>query len=110
VAVELVDDEQIQSRIRSDYQQSGYVWCPHSATAAEAYARLPEEERSERPWIAAATAHPYKFRETVEPLIGRAVDPTPALAAILERASRKTETAPTLDALAAALRENETVA
>ena len=110
VRVELVDDEQIKARIKADYERSGYLWCPHSATAAEAYARLPERERSERPWIVAATAHPYKFRETVEPLIGREVEPTPALAAILHRNTRKAEIAPTLDALARALGETETVA
>jgi threonine synthase len=105
VSVELVDDEQIKARIKADYDASGYVWCPHSATAAEAYARLYERERSNRPWIVAATAHPYKFRETVEPLIGREVEPTPALASILGRNTRKTEIAPNLDALARALRE-----
>lgn len=110
VRVELVDDDQIKARIKADYETSGYVWCPHSATAAEAYARLPEHERTERPWIVAATAHPYKFRETVEPLIGRAVEPTAALAAILGRNTRKTEIAPSLEALARALRENEIVA
>ncbi|HZC38289.1 MAG TPA: hypothetical protein VE221_06410, partial [Sphingomicrobium sp.] len=43
----------------------------------------------ERPWIVAATAHPYKFAETVEPLIGRKIEPTPALAAILDRPQHK---------------------
>jgi threonine synthase len=106
VRVELVDDDQIKARIETDYQSSGYVWCPHSATAAEAYARLPEAERSERPWIVAATAHPYKFRETVEPLIGRKVEPTPALGSILHRNTRKAEIAPTLEALARSLRQS----
>lgn len=108
--IELVTDDQIRQRIRGDYEASGYVWCPHSATAAEAYARLPEAERAQRPWIVAATAHPYKFRETVEPLIGRQVQPTPPLASILDRPTRKAEIAPTLDALAAALRQREAVA
>jgi threonine synthase len=110
VRVELVDDEQVKARIRADYERSGYVWCPHSAIAAEAYERLSPEERSERPWIVAATAHPYKFRETIEPLIGREVAPTAALAAILHRATHKVEIAPTLDALAGALRQTEAVA
>ena len=110
VRVELVDDEQVKARIRADYERSGYVWCPHSAIAAEAYARLPDDELSQRPWIVAATAHPYKFRETIEPLVGREVAPTPALAAILDRPMRKGEITPTLDALAGALRQAETVA
>lgn len=109
IRVELVDDEQIKARIRADYDCSGYVWCPHSATAAEAYARLPEADRAERPWIVAATAHPYKFADVIEPVIGRSIAPTPPLAAILSRATRKTPVAPTLEALADALQEIEPV-
>jgi len=88
VRVECVDDDVIRSRIIQDYETSGYIWCPHSATAAEAYARLPERERMERPWVVAATAHPFKFADIIEPLIGRAVEPAPAFASVLERAPR----------------------
>jgi threonine synthase len=109
VRVEIVDDAQIKARIRADYDASGYIWCPHSATAAEAYARLPEPERAERPWIVAATAHPYKFADVIEPVVGRTVEPTNALAAILGRETRKTPVAPTLDALAGALGAAEAV-
>ncbi|HXG80265.1 MAG TPA: threonine synthase [Sphingomicrobium sp.] len=104
--VELVDDEAIKARIRTDYEASGYVWCPHSATAAEAFARLPDSQRTERPWILMATAHPYKFRETVEPLIGRAIEPPPALAAILNRPTHKSTIGASLDALAGALKSS----
>jgi threonine synthase len=103
--VELVEDNQIKERIRSDYDRFGYVWCPHSAIAAEAYARISDQERSERPWIVAATAHPYKFRETVEPLIGRDIEPSPALASILERSSRKIPIPATVDGLKHALEQ-----
>lgn len=103
--VELVDDAAIRARIAADFKSSGYAWCPHSATAAEVFARLPDAERGDRPWIAAATAHPFKFAEVVEPLIGRAIQAPPALAAILGRASRKTSIASTDAALADALNE-----
>jgi threonine synthase len=85
--VELVTDEEIVARIRSEARE--YVWCPHSATAVEAWTRLSDSERSERPWIVAATAHPFKFAETVEPLIGRRIEPSPKLAAILDRPQHK---------------------
>ena len=88
------------ARIRADYETSGYVWCPHSATAAEAYARLEAKEREARPWIVAATAHPYKFADIVEPLIGRSVVPTPALRAVTDRESRARPLEPELSALA----------
>jgi threonine synthase len=102
--VELVEDGAIRTRIALEYRASHYVWCPHSATAAEAYARLNPAERSERPWIACATAHPFKFAEIVEPLIGARIEPPPALAAILGREASKVRIAATLDALAEALK------
>jgi threonine synthase len=110
VRVELVTDDEIKARIASEYLSSGYVWCPHSATAVEAWSRLPEPERSVRPWIAMATAHPYKFAEIVEPLIGRTVEPTPALAAIFHRPTRKIRIGADLDALADVLRERAVAA
>ncbi|HEX4737682.1 MAG TPA: threonine synthase [Allosphingosinicella sp.] len=99
VRVELVDDDAIRVRIRAEYEASGYVWCPHSATAAEAYTRLPEAERKGRPWIAAATAHPFKFAESIQPLIGTTIEPPPALRAILGREAHKVTIEPRLDAL-----------
>ena len=110
VQVELVTDDEIGARIRADYDTSGTVWCPHSATAAEAWSRLPEAERLGRPWIVAATAHPYKFAETVEPLIGRPIEPSPALAAIHGRALRKVRISASLWSLAGALRERAAAA
>ena len=110
VQVELVTDDEIRSRIRSEYQASGYVWCPHSATAVEALMRLPEPARSKRPWITLATAHPYKFAEVVEPLIGRKLQPTPALAAILHRPTRKVRVRADLSELADVLGERAVAA
>jgi threonine synthase len=89
VAFELVDDDTIRARIRTEYERSGYVWDPHSATAAEAWARTDDARRAGRVWIAAATAHPYKFAEVVEPVIGKSIEPPPALAAILGRKAHK---------------------
>lgn len=100
VTVELVEDAAIEARIAEDSRRYGYTWCPHGAIASEAWHRLPEARRQERPWVAAATAHPYKFRETVEPLVGRAVEPSPALAAILGRPVRNEQVPAALPALA----------
>lgn len=101
--VERVEDDAILTRIRTDYEASGYVWCPHSATGAEAYARLAEERKAERSWIVAATAHPFKFASRIEPLIGAPIEPPPALRAILGRQGRKSGIPSELLALAEAL-------
>lgn len=101
-----VSDEQIRRRIRSGYQEYGQIWCPHTATAAEAWERLPPEARARGRWVLVATAHPAKFPEIVEPLIGHAVPVPPALAALFARPSASSEIEPELDALRALLEEN----
>jgi len=103
LSVEWIEDEAIRARIVAEHQRTGYVWDPHGATAAEAYARLDPARRGERVWIAAATAHPFKFAEEVEPLIGGKIAPPPALAAILDRASQARRIPATIEALAGAL-------
>jgi threonine synthase len=103
IEVERVDDAALRARIREAYRRTAYVWDPHGAAAAEAYARLDPSRRGERVWIAAATAHPYKFAEVVEPLTGETLEPPPALAAILGRNFDARPMAPTLEALAEAL-------
>jgi threonine synthase len=97
-----VSDDEIRERIRTDRARLGQTWCPHTATAAEAYARLAPAERA-RPWVLVATAHPAKFPETVEPLIGAPIPVPTALAHLLTLPSHVTEVPATLGALAAVL-------
>jgi threonine synthase len=100
-----VSDAEIRARIRIGYEQYGQIWCPHTATAAEAWERLTPERRAARRWVLVATAHPAKFPEIVEPLIGRKVPVPESLAALLARASASVEIDPRLAALAAVLAE-----
>jgi len=48
------------------------------------YRRLDAERRARR-WVIVATAHPAKFDEVVEPLIGTSVPVPDSLASILAR-------------------------
>jgi threonine synthase len=103
VSAVTVSDEEIRNRIRLDHARLGQTWCPHTATAAEAYARLAPARRASGPWVLVATAHPAKFPETVEPLIGATVPVPPQLARLLTLPRHATEVPATLDALAAVL-------
>jgi threonine synthase len=98
-----IDDAATAARIRTDYRRYARIWCPHTAVAAEAYARLTDAQRAQGRWLLVATAHPAKFREIVEPLIGATVPMPPNLARLFERPSHLTEIEPTLSALKAAL-------
>jgi threonine synthase len=99
ISADVVTDEQIRARIRSGFAQYGQIWCPHTATAAEAYARLPAARRQQGRWVLVATAHPAKFREIVEPLIGRSVTVPASLARLFELPTKAVEIAADLDAL-----------
>lgn len=98
-AVSVTDDE-IRARIRDGAARYGQVWCPHTATAAEAWTRLPAARRERERWVLVATAHPAKFREIVEPLLGRSVAVPETLARLFARPTASTEIAPELPELA----------
>ena len=100
-----VSDAQIRARIRIGYEQYAQIWCPHTATAAEAWERLPEAARLRDRWVLVATAHAAKFPEIVEPLIGRKVPVPESLAALFARATQSMEIQASLAALTAVLEE-----
>jgi threonine synthase len=102
VTAQSVTDEEIRVRIRSDAQALGQVWCPHTATAAEVYRRV-ADCRSNDHWILVSTAHPAKFNDIVEPLVGREIPVPEALTALFARPRQERELEPTLDALRAQL-------
>jgi len=94
-----IGDDAIRKSIQSEYRHSGLTLCPHSAAAARAYRMLDDEERRGSHWVLVATAHPAKFPEIVEPLIGRTIVPPPALARLLERPVARQEIDASLDRL-----------
>lgn len=79
-----VNDATIRARIQEGFSKYGRVWCPHTACAVDALEGL-RAAGDRRPWCVVATAHPAKFAETVEPLLGREVEIPPSLAAMLAR-------------------------
>jgi threonine synthase len=101
ITARAVSDDAIRARIRADHVTYGETWCPHTATAAEVYANLAEPEQREHSWVLVATAHPAKFREIVEPLVGPVLVPE-NLRKLFELPSRFEEIDPTLDALRSA--------
>jgi threonine synthase len=108
------DDEEVRAAIRRVDRERGYVLDPHSAIAyLGAIAGRDERRRGSRggdrtpldgtPHVFLATAHPAKFAETVEPLIGRRIEPPPALAEALALRPRVRRIDATAEALRAVL-------
>jgi threonine synthase len=94
-----IGDDAIRKSIQFEYRQSGLTLCPHSAAAAQAYRMLSDAERRDSHWVLVATAHPAKFREIVEPLVGREIATPPALARLLERPHTRNDIDASLDGL-----------
>ena len=102
-----VSDAEIRARIQTDFGQYGRVWCPHTATAAEVYARMTPGKRPDARRVIVATAHPAKFREIVEPLIGQRIEMPESLAKLFARPVAASDLDPALAALTQALEKIE---
>ena len=77
-------DRDIREIITEVYREKGYLCDPHGATAYRA-AQTYRKEHPELTGIFLETAHPAKFRETVEEQIGEAVELPERLAAFTDR-------------------------
>jgi threonine synthase len=80
-------DDEVRATIRRVYDERGYVLDPHSAIAylglKEPVGREWREGQERQVQIFLATAHPAKFDEIVEPILGRSVPkPAPLVEAI----------------------------
>jgi len=81
-----VSDDAIRETIREVYEETGYVICPHTATAERVRRDLPLQDDT----IVVSTAHPAKFEAVVEPLIGTSVPVPEGLTSLLAKKSEYT--------------------
>lgn len=105
VRAQSVTDEQIKQQIRKDFDDLNLVSCPHTATATYVWQNLDDESRLSQDWIIVATAHPAKFEQIVEPVIGESIALPVVLADILERPSHFVPIEASMVAFEAALEE-----
>jgi threonine synthase len=74
-------DDDVRATIRHVYERRGYLLDPHSAIAYMGLAgREGQDRRDGTVGVFLSTAHPAKFAEIVEPIIGRPVEKPKALA------------------------------
>ncbi|MFK7742075.1 MAG: threonine synthase [Planctomycetota bacterium] len=119
VTADSVDDATIRATVAAAHTAWREVVCPHTACGLAVLQRRREAAspaaspaagpatRAARDasgtWVVAATAHPAKFADVIEPLIGGSVAVPPALQRLLDRPAHSTPLAATDRALAAAL-------
>ena len=90
-------DDEVKATIRCVYQERGYLLDPHSAIA---YLGIKGQVgQVGRVGIFLATAHPAKFAEIVEPIIGHAIDKPAPLVEALAAGRDITRIEPTIQAL-----------
>jgi threonine synthase len=94
-------DDDVRATIRRVYEERGYLLDPHSAIA---YKGLKGQVgRVGQVGIFLATAHPAKFAEIVEPIVGREIDKPAPLAQALARPRHIIRIEPSLAAVMAAI-------
>ncbi len=97
-------DDDVRATIRRVYEERGYLLDPHSAIA---YAGLKSSVASGAspagPGVFLATAHPAKFAEIVDPIVGREMEKPAPLAQALARPRHIIRIGPSLDAVRAIL-------
>ena len=92
-------DRETRACIRDLWDRRGIAIDPHTAVGLLG---LRDEMGRRGPYaqgVVLATAHPAKFAETVEPLIGRALPVPPGIAQVMDRPLRSIPIAPELRAL-----------
>ena len=86
-------DDQVRATIRRVYEERGYLLDPHSAIGYMGItshldalgAVRGQATGQDRIGIFLATAHPAKFSEVVEPVLGRPIETPAALAEVVAR-------------------------
>jgi threonine synthase len=96
-------DEDVKATIKRVYEERGYLLDPHSAIAyqglVEQLGRGGQAGRAGTVGIFLATAHPAKFGEVVEPIIGRPIETPGPLANVLSQPRHVLKINATFDAV-----------
>ncbi|MEK7653983.1 MAG: threonine synthase [Patescibacteria group bacterium] len=82
-------DKETEAAIFSTHDKFGYIVDPHTAVGLHAAAEISKRGFSRTPIIVLSTAHPAKFRETVERVIRLPLEIPERLAVVMSRESKK---------------------
>ena len=97
-----VSEEETAETIKSVYKESGYLLDTHSAVAV----RAAQESGIGDPIISLSTAHPVKFKDCIEPMIGKAIEIPERLRGTMAKEKRSIIIKNSLEELRAVLRKN----
>lgn len=88
-------DEETKGAIREVFEKKGYVLDPHTAIGYLASLKYRKKmDRKELPVIIMSTAHPAKFKDIVEPIIGESIPLPAALEQCMKKEKRSIKMEP----------------
>lgn len=67
-------DDETRETLRDTHQKHQYLMCPHTAIGYRAAMEYQKEKGDTGSHVTLATAHPVKFRDVIEPEIGREIE------------------------------------
>lgn len=88
LSADTVSDADTVAAIRQVWEQHGYLLDPHGAVAYTALRRYQAQHSEAGAGMILATAHPVKFPDVVEPILGRAIELPAVVQALQGRAKR----------------------
>lgn len=92
-------DDRIKNAIKECYESTGYLLDPHGACG---YLALKEGLKEGETGTFLETAHPTKFKETIEEALDKKFDLHPKLQEFMKREKKSVKVSPSLDAVVAA--------
>lgn len=92
-------DEDTERHLRRVYRDHAYIMCPHTAVGHLAMEAFSKDVQKPFTKVTVATAHPAKFAENVERIIGENITLPEPLAKIMAKKKRVKALDPTLAAL-----------
>lgn len=83
-------DEETRETIRTVFEETQYLLCPHTAIGYRAAKEYQKEKGERVPVVTLATAHPVKFRDVIEPEIKQKIEIPERLSVWLQRERKST--------------------
>ncbi len=78
-------DADTRTAIKTVYEETGYVMCPHTAVAYLGLKEYMNESGTDATGILLSTAHPAKFIDIVEDILGQKIEIPEKLATVLKK-------------------------
>jgi threonine synthase len=93
-----ISDDETKATIKRVYEENSYLLDPHGAVGCLALERYLQNHSGQK-GIFIETAHPVKFFDVVEPVIGNAIDLPSSVKAIIDKEKNSVRIEPSYDSL-----------